>query len=153
MRINGFRSCHSDNFVHDSKMKIYPNLSEMMKNSELSYLCWECVKPCPINKFRVYMLYYLTFYISLLKKNYYCHYQGWWDGCTGPDKCIWPYYVKLMEIYIPHPATIPFLVDLEIRADYSYKLHNSAVKGPVKWNKININAPFYPLLNPTHAWI
>ena len=37
------RSCHSNDFVHDSKMKIYANLSEMMINGGLSYLFWECI--------------------------------------------------------------------------------------------------------------
>ncbi len=37
------RSCHSNGFVHDSKMKIYANLSEMMTNDVLSHLFWECI--------------------------------------------------------------------------------------------------------------
>ncbi len=36
------RSFHSNDFVHDSKMKIYANLSEMMINGGFSYLFWEC---------------------------------------------------------------------------------------------------------------
>ncbi len=36
------RSCDFNDFMHDSKMKIYTNLSEMMINGGLSYLFWEC---------------------------------------------------------------------------------------------------------------
>ncbi len=39
------RPSHFNDFVHDSKMMIYANLSEMMINDGLSYLFWECTDP------------------------------------------------------------------------------------------------------------
>ena len=46
------RSCHSNDFVHDSKLKICANLYKMLINGGLNHLFWECViwKQFPVYK-------------------------------------------------------------------------------------------------------
>ena len=55
------RSSHFNDFVHDSKMMIYANLSEMMINGGLSYLFREYRQRVPLGVLFRYPIFYGVF--------------------------------------------------------------------------------------------